>query len=125
MYPLLLKLHLGLVSLCFLSFLLRTYWGLAHSAMLASVPALKAHKLVTLLMLLSALALCVAVGQYPITDAWLTEKLLLLAAYVGFAMLAFKPYALAKQRYIFAGIACGLFAVILIIAKSHSPLLLG
>mgnify|MGYP001359820747 CR=1 FL=1 len=125
MYQLLLKAHLGLVLLGFLSFLLRTYWGVTSSALLKNALALKAHKLLTLLMLVSALALCFTIKQYPVTDAWLTEKLVLLAAYVVFAMMAFRPDALASQRYLLAGVASGLFAVMLFIAKTHTPLLLG
>lgn len=125
MYSILLKAHLLLILLSFISFLLRTFWGVKGSSMLENALAFKLHKVVTLLMLVSALALCLVVGQYPLTDAWLSEKLLLLVAYVGFAMLAFKPNMAAKQRYIFASIACGLFATMLFIAKTHSPILLG
>ncbi|GAA3703850.1 SirB2 family protein [Oceanisphaera sediminis] len=125
MYPLLLKAHLALILLGFLSFLLRTYWGITSSVLLKNALAFKVHKLLTLLMLVSALALCLAIDQYPVTDAWLTEKLILLVAYVAFAMMAFRPAALAGQRYLFAGVACGLFATMLFIAKTHSPLLLG
>ncbi|WP_107850659.1 SirB2 family protein [Oceanimonas marisflavi] len=125
MYQFLLKAHVALVVLGFLSFLLRTWWGVTHSARLHNALALKAHKLVTLLMLVSALALCVVIAQYPVTDAWLTEKLVLLVAYVAFAMMAFKPEVPARRRYVLAGIGCALFATILFIAKSHTPLLLG
>ncbi|MDP5292505.1 SirB2 family protein [Oceanimonas sp. CHS3-5] len=125
MYQLLLKAHLVLVVLGFLSFVLRTWWGVTGSARLHNALALKAHKVVTLLMLISALGLCLVIGQYPVTDAWLTEKLLLLVAYVAVAMLAFRPVAPARQRYVLAGISCGLFATMLLIAKSHTPLLLG
>ncbi|QSX37825.1 SirB2 family protein [Shewanella sedimentimangrovi] len=125
MYPILLKAHLALVALAFLSFLLRTYWGLRKPVMLDNAMAFKAHKLLTLLMLLSAFALCIAVGQYPVADAWLTEKLALLVIYVGFAMAAFRPRAAAPQRLVLGGIASGLFVLMLVIAKTHSPLLLG
>nr|WP_244292131.1 SirB2 family protein [Vibrio cidicii] len=91
MYLLLLKAHVGLILLSFLSFALRTYWGYRGSVWLESELAFKAYKVITLTMLLSALVLCVTINQYPFTDAWLTEKLLLLVAYVACAMLAFKP----------------------------------
>jgi uncharacterized membrane protein SirB2 len=125
MYPLLLKAHLGLILLGFLSFLVRTYWGVTSSALLKNALALKAHKLLNLLMLLSAFALCFTINQYPIADAWLTEKLVLLVAYVALATMAFRPDVLARQRYVLAGVACGLFATMLFIAKTHTPLLLG
>ncbi|MGF1757724.1 SirB2 family protein [Photobacterium sagamiensis] len=125
MYSLILKAHLVLIILSFLSFVLRTWWGIKGSALLHNELALKAHKVITLLMLISALVLCFMISQYPFVDSWLTEKLGLLVAYVAFAMMAFRPQISAKSRYIFASIACGLFLTMFVIAKSHSPILLG
>lgn len=125
MYELTVKLHLLLILLSFASFLLRTLWGFQGSALLNNEVALKAHKVITLLMLLSALVLCFFIGQYPFLDAWVTEKLILLIAYVAFAILAFRPAISKKSRYIFASIASGLFVMMFVIAKLHTPLLLG
>ncbi|WP_107242668.1 SirB2 family protein [Photobacterium frigidiphilum] len=40
-----------------------------------------------LTILVSSLILCFLSSQYPFVDTWLTEKLVLLVAYVDFAML--------------------------------------
>ncbi|MBH9741750.1 hypothetical protein CJ419_18900 [Vibrio navarrensis] len=125
MYLLLLKAHVGLILLSFLSFALRTYWGYRGSAWLESELAFKAHKVITLTMLLSALVLCVTINQYPFTDAWLTEKLLLLVAYVACAMLAFKPKLNRQLRTVFTSVTCILFVMIFYIAKTHAPIVLS
>ncbi|MCJ2376048.1 SirB2 family protein [Vibrio sp. ZSDZ34] len=125
MYTLLIKAHLALIVLSFISFLLRTLWGFKGSPLLENKLAFAAHKAITLTMLISALILCFMINQYPFVDAWLTEKLMLLIAYVAFAMLAFKPSITAKTRSILASVTCFLFVMIFYIAKLHTPVLLG
>lgn len=125
MYLLLLKSHLALILLSFLSFLLRTGWGYKESPWLANKLAFTAHKMITLGMLVSALALCFMISQYPFSDAWLTEKLVLLGVYVAFAMLAFKPNLSPKVRSVFASLTCVVFVMIAYIAKSHMPIFLS
>lgn len=125
MYQIIVKLHLLLILLSFASFLLRTWWAFTDSYWLESVKAFKIHKAVTMLMLLSALGLSFMAGLYPFMDAWVTEKFILLIAYVAFAMLAFRPAITKKHRYVFASVASGLFVVIFMIAKMHTPVVLG
>lgn len=125
MYTLLLKAHLGLILLSFLSFLLRAIWGYKGSRLLESKPAFMVHKVITLAMLASALALCFTISQYPFADAWLTEKLALLVAYVVFAMLAFKPKLSPKVRSVYVSVTCVIFVMIGYIAKSHTALFLS
>ncbi|EIT7143826.1 SirB2 family protein [Vibrio vulnificus] len=125
MYLLLLKAHIGLIVLSFFSFALRAYWGFKMSTWLMKERPLKVHKVITLVMLISAIALCLTISQYPFADTWLTEKLLLLVAYVGFAQLAFKPQLNRQLRMVFTSVTCILFVMIFYIAKTHMPILLG
>ncbi len=125
MYPILLKAHVILAFFAFASLLLRCYWGLKKPAMLQQALALKAHKLITLLMLLSAIALCLLLGMYPVAQAWLTEKLVLFVLYVGLGIAAIRPGAPDNQRLVLTGAAAVCFVLMMIIAKSHSALLLG
>lgn len=125
MYPLLLKAHIALIVLSFVSFILRTWWGFKGSALLENKLAFVVHKAITLTMLISALILCFMINQYPFADAWLTEKLVLLVAYVAFAMLAFKPTLSTKTRSVLASITCIIFVMIFYIAKLHTPIVLS
>jgi uncharacterized membrane protein SirB2 len=124
MYAMLLKIHLILVGLSIFSFILRTSWAYFHPHLLANEIALKGHKIVTLLLLLSALLLCLSLGQYPFVDPWLTEKLLLLVLYVATALMAFNAKLAPKVRGIFVITACVSLVLMVIVAKTHSSLLL-
>ena len=125
MYAILLKAHLALVMLSLLSFILRTSWAYFYPHLLANELALKAHKVVTLLLLLSALLLCITLGQYPLLDPWLTEKLLLLGLYVAGAMMAFNPKLPSILRSVFVAIASVCFVLIFVIAKTHSAIFIS
>ncbi|MGR5219482.1 SirB2 family protein [Vibrio parahaemolyticus] len=125
MYTLILKSHLALILLSFISFLLRAWWGYKESALMENKFALAMHKLLTLLMLLSAGMLCVTINQYPFVDSWLTEKFLLLIAYVGSAMLVFRPNQSKTSRTVLASLTCVIFVAIFAIGKLHTPLILG
>jgi uncharacterized membrane protein SirB2 len=122
MYAMLLKTHVILVGLSMFSFILRTSWAYYYPHLLANEIALKGHKVVTSLLLLSALFLCFSLGQYPFVDAWLTEKLVLLVLYVAAALMAFNPRLVPKVRGIFVITACVSFVLMVIIAKTHSSL---
>ncbi|MCG6272726.1 SirB2 family protein [Vibrio vulnificus] len=101
MYLLLLKAHIGLIVLSFFSFALRAYWGFKASTWLMKEWPLKVHKVITLVMLISAIALCLTISQYPFADTWVAERLLGLVAEVGCAQLAFKPQLNRQLRMVF------------------------
>ncbi|ABE55238.1 conserved hypothetical protein [Shewanella denitrificans OS217] len=124
MYAMLLKTHLILVGLSMFSFILRSSWAYYYPHLLANEIALKSHKIVTLLLLLSALLLCISLGQYPFVDAWLTEKLVLLVLYVAAALMAFNSRLAPKVRGLVIMTACVSLVLMVIIAKTHSSLVL-
>lgn len=66
------------------------------------------------LLLLSAIALCIQIAQYPLTDDWLTAKVAGLLAYIGFGAVAIKR---ASRRAFFSAVICYLY--ILGVAKTH------
>ncbi|MBB1267848.1 SirB2 family protein [Shewanella sp. SR44-3] len=125
MYGILLNTHIALVVLSLLSFILRSSWAYFSPQLLANELALKAHKVVTLLLLLSALLLCISIGQYPFLEPWLTEKLLFLGLYVAGALFAFNPKVSRKIRSVFVVFASASFVLIFIIAKTHSPIFIS
>lgn len=124
MYPLLLKLHLLILLLSVLSVALRTYWAIKGAEIIHNEMLLKVHKLVSLLVIISGFALCVAIEQYPFVNGWVTEKFVLLFAYVAFAMLAFKPKMNLTLRKGFIVLTLVFFAVIFYIAKVKIALVL-
>lgn len=124
MQPLLLKAHLLILLLSVLSVALRTFWAIRGNEIIHNQMLLKLHKLVSLLVILSGFALCVAIEQYPFVNGWVTEKFVLLFAYVAFAMLAFKPVMNLNLRKGFIGLTVILFSVIFYIAKAKVGLVL-
>lgn len=122
MYPLLLKAHLALLLISLLSFALRTFWAIKGSKYINNVILFKIHKVLNLVLILSGFALCVTINQYPFVDAWVTEKFVLLLAYVGFAMLAFKPQMNLRVRQLCIGVTMLFFVTIFYIAKTKVAL---
>ena len=122
MYPLLLKVHLALLLVSLLSFVLRTCWAIKGSEYINNVILFKIHKVLNLVLILSGFALCVTINQYPFVDAWVTEKFVLLFAYVGFAMLAFKPQMNLKVRQVCIAVTMVFFVTIFYIAKTKVAL---
>jgi len=122
MYPLLLKAHLALLVISLLSFALRTFWAIKGSELINNAIFFKIHKVLNLVLILSGFALCVTINQYPFIDGWVTEKFVLLFAYVGFAMLAFKPKVNLKVRQFCIAVTMVFFVTIFYIAKTKVAL---
>lgn len=72
-------------------------------------------------LLTAALMLMTITSQTPFSDAWLGVKVLLLAAYVVFAWIAFR--AASKTTRMVATVAAVLFfGIVYSIARAHHPL---
>lgn len=109
--------HMGLAYLSGMLFVLR--FGLFYAK-----PALRNNKIFKILphvidtfLLVFAITLCLKIAQYPLTDAWLTAKVVGLLTYIGFGAVAIKRASIAA----FVG-ALFSFAYIFGAAKAHSAL---
>ena len=69
------------------------------------------------ILIVFAILLCIEISQYPLTDHWLTAKVLGLVAYIGFGMIAIKR---GKTWAFVAALVS--FAYIFGAAKAHSAL---
>jgi uncharacterized membrane protein SirB2 len=70
----------------------------------------------------SAVALMFITHQYPIANGWLTMKVAALIVYIGLGIVALKPAdPPSSRRAAFLG-AAAVFAFILSVARSKSPL---
>lgn len=70
-------------------------------------------------LLASAISLTVILHQYPLTHAWLTAKVLLLALYIWLGMLALKRARTAATRIMAYLAALLVFGLIVGIAMTH------
>lgn len=77
--------------------------------------------LVDTVLLLSAVALTLVLQQYPFVQAWLTVKVLLLAAYIVVGSYALKRGRSLRQRRLLFILALAIFLFIVSVARSHSP----
>lgn len=109
--------HVGLAYLSILLFIIRF-------SLFKFQPTLRSNKLLKILphiidtfLLLFAVWLCYEISQYPLTDHWLTAKVLGLVAYIGFGTVAIKR---GKNWAFVAALVS--FAYIFGAAKAHSAL---
>ncbi len=112
--------HLTMVGLSIALFLLRAFllytWPRALNARwLKVVP----HVIDTLL-LLSAIGLMLVLEQYPLTQHWLTAKVLGLVAYIGFGTVALKRGRNLKTRSLALVATLLSLGYILGVAMTHS-----
>lgn len=109
--------HIGIAYLSILLFIIRF-------ALFKFKPTLRSNIILKVLphiidtfLLIFAIWLCVMISQYPLTDHWLTAKVIGLIAYIGFGVIAI------KQGKVWAFIAAlASFAYIFGAAKAHSAL---
>lgn len=109
--------HVGLAYLSILLFIIR--FGLfklkptfKNNIILKILP----HIIDTFL-LIFAIWLCTIISQYPLTDHWLTAKVIGLIGYIAFATIAIKQ----EKNWAFVAAIIS-FAYIFAAAKSHSAL---
>lgn len=109
--------HVGLAYLSILLFIIRF-------SLFKFLPSMRSNKLLKILphiidtvLIVFAILLCIEISQYPLTDHWLTAKVLGLVAYIGFGMIAIKR---GKTWAFVAALVS--FAYIFGAAKAHSAL---
>ncbi|MBA35204.1 MAG: regulator SirB [Oleispira sp.] len=109
--------HVGLAYLSILLFIIRF-------ALFKFKPTLKSNKLLKILphiidtfLLIFAIWLCTIISQYPLTDHWLTAKVIGLVGYIAFGVIAIKQ---GKNWAFVAALVS--FAYIFSAAKTHSAL---
>lgn len=90
MYEIVKHLHLTAIALSVVLFLWRFVLNAMQSPMLQKKWLKIIPHIVDTLLLLSAATLCVMLKQYPLVDAWVTEKLLALVMYIFMVTLALK-----------------------------------
>ena len=88
-------------------------------------PALIANAATSGLLLLSAVVLMFNAGQYPFVDAWLTEKLIWLVAYIVLSIMALKPALPVGLRVLLFAAASMAFAFAYASAKHHLGIFLN
>lgn len=122
MYAAIKHIHLLTVAISLGLFLLRSVWMLLDSPQLQKRWVKILPHIIDTALLVSALSLCVIIGQYPFAEGWLTAKVLGLVAYIVFGTLALKRGKTKTIRV--AALVAALISVAYIVgaAIKHSPM---
>ncbi|BDX06451.1 SirB2 family protein [Planctobacterium marinum] len=124
MYMMVKHIHMTAIALSFLLFVLRFIWVMSNSGMMRQKWVKVVPHIVDTVLLASAVTLCIILTQYPLYNAWLTEKMFGLIAYIVLGLFALK---LGKTKAIKAGAfvaAVAVFAMMGKIAVTKTPLIL-
>lgn len=121
-YILLKYVHVSCVALSGGGFVLRGAWMMRASPLLARRwVRITPHVLDTVL-LASAIALSLLIGQYPLVDSWLTAKVLGLLAYMALGTIALRRGRTRAVRIAAFWGALLVFAYIVAVAMTKSVL---
>ena len=115
--------HLGLIIISVLLFILRFILTTTESPLMAKKWLRVVPHVIDTVLLLSALTLCVLIGQYPFIDPWLTEKLLGLAMYVFMGTIALKTANTGFMRAVGLLGALSWLAFMVVIALTKQALI--
>ena len=120
-YPTLKMVHVGSAVLSLALFSVRGAWMMVSPARLGQPWVKVVPHVVDTVLLGSAIALAIAIGNYPGTHAWLTAKVAGLVVYVELGSIALKrgPTRAIRVAAYFAALA--VFAYIVSVAVTKSP----
>jgi uncharacterized membrane protein SirB2 len=112
MYLVLKNAHVLLATLAISGFLLRGYWLVTGSALLANRASKTLPHIVDAVFLISGVWLVLSLSINPLQHPWLLAKFAGLLAYIGFGMVAFRFGRTAAARVIAFAAAVASFAYI-------------
>lgn len=122
-YALLKMIHVGSIIVSYLLFFLRGVWLMQDSAKLQQRWVKILPHVVDTILLTSAVALAMIIQQSPISDSWLTAKVIGLLLYIGLGMIAMRFGKTRRVRIIAWMTAQCVFIYIVLVALTKSPVL--
>src|SRR3989338_7187041 len=114
-------LHIACAITSYALFLLRGIWSLRGSPIMQQRWVRIVPHVVDTLLLASAIALAVAIQQYPFVDAWLTAKVAGVLLYRGLGLLDLNLPTRTSTRLFAWLMAQAVFAYIVLVAIQHNP----
>lgn len=125
MYLTLKMLHMTCALISILGFTLRGILKLQGSALIEKKFFKIAPHIVDSVLLLSAIALTVMIGQYPLTSGWLTAKVIGLLLYIFLGLVTLRFAKTQPIRLLSFILAIVVFAYIATVARTHNPFPFG
>ena len=114
--------HVSCVAISYLMFVLRGIWMMRESTLLQRRWVKIVPHLVDTLLLASAVALAVMSHQYPLSNGWLTAKIVGLLIYIGLGTVALKRGKTRRTRVTAWLAAQAVFFYIVAVAITRQPL---
>src|SRR5215831_3577974 len=115
------SLHIACAVVSILLFVVRHVLNLRRINWRSSRALTIGPHIVDTLLLLSAIALTIAIHQYPFVNGWLTVKVIALVAYIVLGTVALKRGRTQAVRRIAFLSAVVVFMFIVTVAHTHSP----
>ena len=115
--------HVSCAALSYVFFVVRGVWMLLAPAMLHHPWVRTVPHFVDTVLLASAIALVIMTKQYPLAAPWLTAKVIALVLYIALGMIALKHGETKSVRITAWITAQVVFAYIVAVALTRSPLL--
>lgn len=111
--------HVTAALISISGFVLRCVWMLRESPRLKMRWVRVAPHIVDTVLLVSAIMLALRIQQYPLTDSWLTAKVIALLVYIGLGMVALRFGKTPKTRTSACVLAILVFVYILAVAVTR------
>ena len=122
MFPWFKATHVVMAATTLVLFLVRVAWAYADSPRLRQPLVRRLPHVIDTLLLASALATAITIGQYPFVDNWLTAKFFALLAYITLGHVALWRVRNNAQRTAALTAAVAAFCYIMLVAKCHDPM---
>ncbi len=122
MYQSIKNTHIALAAISITLFAVRALWSVMESPRLRRGWVRITPHIVDTLLLAAALYLAIVSDQHPFQQPWLTAKVVALVVYIGLGTLAIKRGPTPRSRGLFALLAIAVFAYIVLVAFTRSPL---
>jgi len=120
-YAVLKMIHITSIIVSYLFFFLRGVWLIQDSQNLRQRWVKILPHVVDTILLTSAIALAIIIQQNPLSDSWLTAKVIGLLLYIGLGMIAMR-FGKTRRIKIIAWIAAQcVFAYIVLVALTKNP----
>jgi uncharacterized membrane protein SirB2 len=121
LYPAIRNFHMSLALLSLIGFTVRGWWSIQGSALLQQRWVKITPHFIDTLLLLTAIALMIILGQHPGNQSWILAKIIALLFYIGFGTMAIKRAATQTGKAVFFSLAIATFCYIVGVAIAHHP----
>jgi uncharacterized membrane protein SirB2 len=120
-YAVLKAIHVGCAAASYALFCLRGVWMMRNAAIRRARWVRIVPHVVDTVLLTSAIAMTVAIGQYPFGAGWLTAKVLALVLYIALGLVALKWGPDLRVRLVAWVAAQAVFLYIVAVALTRYP----